>query len=177
LGIENSGDAVFATDKNGIITYANPAFEKIYGYAPSEVIGKNPRIIKSGLMTLEYYQKLWETLLSKNSVKVEVINKHKDGHLVHIAGTNTPIVDEAGEIIGFMAVQRDVTEQKRNQEIVTQRARQQEALNLISQKIQSTATIEEAMQVAARELGHALGKRQTLVALDPSALTGGNKDN
>ena len=177
MGIENSGDAVFATDKNGIITYANPAFEKVYGYAPSEVIGKNPRIIKSGLMTLEYYQTLWKTLLSKNSAKVEVINRHKDGHLVHIAGTNTPIVNNAGEIIGFMAVQRDVTEQKKNQDLIAQNARRQEAVNQISQKIQSTATIEEAMQVAARELGHALGNRQTVVALDPSGLSAGHKEN
>jgi GAF domain-containing protein len=48
-------------------------------------------------------------------------------------------------------------------------------LNLIAQKIQGTATIEEAMQIAARELGHALGQRQTLVALDPVALAGGDK--
>ncbi|HEU0292882.1 MAG TPA: cache domain-containing protein [Anaerolineales bacterium] len=176
LGIENSDDVVFATDRNGTITYANPAFEKAYGYAPSEVIGKNPRFIKSGLTSSEYYQTFWQTLLSKNSVKVEIINKHKDGHLVHISGTSTPIVDDAGEIIGFMAVQRDVTEQKRNQEIISQRARQQEVINLIAQKIQSAATIEEAMQVTARELGHALGKRQTLVALEPFALAGTGKD-
>jgi GAF domain-containing protein/HAMP domain-containing protein len=55
-------------------------------------------------------------------------------------------------------------------------AERETKLNLIAQKIQSTATIEEAMQIAARELGHALGKRQTLVALEPSALVGDNKD-
>jgi GAF domain-containing protein len=54
-------------------------------------------------------------------------------------------------------------------------AERETKLNLIAQKIQSTATIEEAMQIAARELGHALGKRQTLVALEPSALAGDNK--
>jgi PAS domain S-box-containing protein len=170
LGIENSGDVVFATDINGTITYANPAFEKVYGYAPAEVIGKNPRIIKSGLLTLENYQAFWGALLSKQSVTGEIVNRHKDGHLVHIAGTNSAIVNDAGEIIGFLAVHHDITEQKINQDLIAQRARQQEALNLISQKIQSTATIEEAMQVAARELGHALGNRQTLVALEPDAL-------
>jgi K+-sensing histidine kinase KdpD len=64
----------------------------------------------------------------------------------------------------------DLTEIKLQQDQAAQRARQQEAINVISQKIQATTTIEEAMQVAARELGHALGKRQTLVALEPSVL-------
>lgn len=66
----------------------------------------------------------------------------------------------------------DISERKHLEVLTAQRARQQEALNLITQKIQSTNTIEEAMQVAARELGHALGKRQTLVALEPATLTG-----
>jgi PAS domain S-box-containing protein len=175
LGIENSGDAVFATDISGTITYANPAFEKVYGYTPAEVIGQNPRIIKSGLLTSENYQAFWGALLSKQSVTGEIINKHKDGHLVYIAGTNSAIVNETGEIIGFLAVHHDITEQKLNQDLVAQRARQQEAINLITQRIQSATTIEEAMQVTARELGYALGRRQTLVALDPSALVVKNK--
>jgi len=170
LGIESSGDAVFATDVNGTITYANPAFEKVYGYPTSDVIGENPRIIKSGLLTSENYEAFWDTLLSKQSVTGEIINKHKDGHLIYIAGTNSPIVNDDGEIVGFLAVHHDMTEQKLNQELVTKRAHQQEALNTISKKIQSTATIEEAIQVTARELGHALGQRQTFIALDPATL-------
>ena len=177
MGIERSGDAVFTTDKNGIITYANPTFETVYGYAPAEVIGKNPRIIKSGLLTMENYQAFWQTLLSKRAVTGEIVNKHKDGHLVYIAGTNSAIVNESGEIIGFLAVHRDITEQKRNQDLIAQNARRQEAVNRISQKIQDTTTIEAALQVAAKELGHALGMRQTLVALDPSALASRLKEN
>jgi PAS domain S-box-containing protein len=175
LGIENSGDAVFATDNNGTITYANPAFEKVYGYTPTEVIGKNPRIIKSGLLTSENYQAFWGALLSKQSVTGEIVNRHKDGHLVYIAGTNSAIVNDAGEIIGFLAVHHDITEQKVSQELIAQRARQQEAINMITQRIQAATTIEEAIQIAARELGHALGRRQTLVALEPSALGGNGK--
>ncbi|NTU55431.1 MAG: PAS domain S-box protein [Anaerolineales bacterium] len=176
LGIENSGDAVFATDINGTITYANPAFEKVYGYAPDEVIGKNPRIIKSGLLTQENYQGFWGALLAKQSVTGEIVNKHRDGHLVHVAGTNSAIVNDAGEIIGFLAVHHDITEQKKSQDIIAKRAHQQEAINLLTQKIQSTDTVESALQVAARELGRALGQKLTLVALDPAALTGEGKN-
>jgi GAF domain-containing protein/CHASE3 domain sensor protein len=78
--------------------------------------------------------------------------------------------DAKGHILRYYGANQDITERRLLQDQLAQRANQQEALNLISQKIQNTATIEEAMQVAARELGHALGKRQTLVALDPAAL-------
>ena len=175
MGIERSGDAVFATDKNGTITYANPAFEKVYGYTPGEVVGKNPRIIKSGLLTMENYQAFWKTLLSKNAVTGEIVNKHKDGHLVYIAATNSAIVNESGEIIGFLGVHRDITEQRRNQDLMVQNARRQEALNQISQKIQAATTVEGAMQVAARELGHALGMKPTLISLDHDAVIGQGK--
>jgi PAS domain S-box-containing protein len=172
LGIENSGDAVFATDVNGTITYANPAFEKVYGYAPADVIGQNPRIIKSGLLTQENYQQFWNALLSKQSVTGEIVNRHKDGHLVYVTGTNSAIVNDAGEIIGFLAVHHDITEQKKSQDSIAKRARQQEALNLIAQKIQGADTVEKALQIAARELGRALGQKPTLVALEPSVLDG-----
>ncbi len=167
MGIENSGDAVFITDIKGTITYANPTFEKVYGFPLSEVIGNNPRIIKSGLLSTDNYKHFWGALLSKNSVTGEIVNKHKDGHLVYIAGTNSAIVDDAGEIVGFLAVHHDITEQKKNQEIVAKNASQQQAINLITQKIQNTTSIESALQIAARELGHALGT-QTSVSLAQS---------
>jgi PAS domain S-box-containing protein len=176
LGIENSGDAVFATDIHGTITYANPAFEKVYGYTPAEVIGKNPRIIKSGLLTKENYQAFWTALLSKQSVTGEIINQRKDGHLVYIAGTNSAIVNDAGEIVGFLAVHHDITAQKVNQDLVAQRARQQETINLITQRIQATTRIEDALQIAARELGHALGMKPTLITLEPAALSGDGRE-
>ncbi|MBK8780777.1 MAG: PAS domain S-box protein [Anaerolineales bacterium] len=177
LGIENSGDAVFVTDTKGTITYVNSTFEKVYGYTRPEVIGNTPRIIKSGLLTAENYQAFWGALLSKNSITGEIVNRHKDGHLVYIAGTNSAIVDDAGEIIGFLAVHHDITEQKHNQELLTQRAQKQEALNSITQKIQSTTSVDAALQITARELGHALGMKATLVELNPEALTGKPKGN
>ena len=177
MGIENSGDAVFITDIKGTITYANPTFEKVYGFPLSEVIGNNPRIIKSGLLSTDNYKHFWGALLSKNSVTGEIVNKHKDGHLVYIAGTNSAIVDDAGEIIGFLAVHHDITEQKKNQEILAKNASQQQAINLITQKIQNTTSIKSALQIAARELGHALGMKSTLVSLDQAALADEHKGN
>ncbi len=90
LGIENSGDAVFMTDKNGIITYVNSSFEKIYGYKAEEAIGKTPRILKSGLHSREQYENFWTTLLSGQAITGEIVNRTRDGRLVPIAATTQP---------------------------------------------------------------------------------------
>jgi PAS domain S-box-containing protein len=120
LGIERSNDAFFLTDPEGVITYVNPAFERIYGFSREETIGRSPRILKSGLVPQDRYQHFWTTLLAKKSVTGEIVNKTKDGRLINIAGNNTPILDEQENIIGFLAVHRDITAQKQAQEALQQ---------------------------------------------------------
>lgn len=112
--VEASGEAIFLTDLEGIITYVNPEFTRLYGHAPDEVVGKvTPRILKSGQMTAQDYESFWSTLLEKQVIKRgEFINKTKDGRLVDIEGSTSPILDGQGEIIGFLAIQRDITEHK-----------------------------------------------------------------
>ncbi len=111
--VESSDEVIFITDKDGIITYINPAFSKIYGYEKEEVVGKvTPRILKSGKVSKNAYEEFWGTLLSKKSMKGELINRTKDGKEICIEGTTDTMIDERGEIIGFLAVQRDVTERK-----------------------------------------------------------------
>lgn len=115
MGIENSTDAIFITDKNGIIESINTAFEKIYGYTATEVIGQTPRIIKSGLLSQSDYEYFWNTLLAKKAAVGEIVNKTKDGQFVTIDGSNTPILDETGELIGFISINRDITERKKTE--------------------------------------------------------------
>ena len=95
-----------------------------------------------------------------------------DGETGYIAVDINVERDENGRITRWYGANQDITERKRLETYMTQRAQQQEAINTITQKIQSATTIEDAMQVAARELGHALGNRQALVALEPSVLGG-----
>jgi PAS domain S-box-containing protein len=113
LGIERSGDAVFVTDLDGKFTYVNSTFEKIYGYTQQEVKGESPKILKSGSHSNEFYKKFWDTLLSKQEFKGEIVNKTKEGKTVDMEVTVNPIIDLSGSILGFMAIQRDITERKR----------------------------------------------------------------
>lgn len=112
LGLDRSTAAIFITDINGVITYANPAFEKIYGYPREEAIGQTPRLLKSGLMPQEQYQRFWGSLLAGQTVTGEIVNKAKDGRLVPIQGSNSAILDDSGKIIGFLALHNDISERK-----------------------------------------------------------------
>ncbi len=119
LGIERLDDAVFITDIEGHITYVNPGFEKMYGYKPEEVFSKTPRILKSGIFSDDVYKNFWKTLLDKKVVVGEMINKTKEGKLLTIYGSANPILDKDKNILGFLGIQHDISEQKRaEQELI-----------------------------------------------------------
>ncbi len=128
LGIEESTDAMFITAIDGTIEYINPAFEKIYGFTKKEALGKTPRILKSGSITPEEYKIFWDTLLAGDEVKGEIKNKTKSGEIIDIEGSNSPIHDSSGKLIGFLSINRDITERKQAQaEILKAKEKAEEA--------------------------------------------------
>ena len=138
LGIDRSENAVFITNTDGTIQYANPAFEKVYGYSPAEAIGNTPRIIKSGVIPDEQYKNFWGTLLSGGTVSGEIINRTKDGRLIPIAGTNSPILDETGKTIGYLAVHQDITDRKLSEQALQRRNTYLAASSEIGRLVTST---------------------------------------
>ncbi|MCX6153569.1 MAG: PAS domain-containing sensor histidine kinase [Candidatus Kapabacteria bacterium] len=116
--VETSGDAIFLADITGIITYINPEFTNLYGYSSEEIIGKTtPRILKSGLIDQETYKNFWITILNKQVVKGELVNKTKDGSFITIESSANPILDDNSDIIGFLSVQRDISERKKLEQL------------------------------------------------------------
>lgn len=113
--IEATGHAVYITDPDGTIEYANPAFETITGYPRAEAVGRNPRILKSGEMPAGYYDELWETVLDGAVWEEDVINRRNDGELYRAHQTIAPISDRTGELSAFVAIQTDITEWKRKE--------------------------------------------------------------
>lgn len=116
LAIEESSDPIFITSLDGTIEYINPAFEKTYGFTREEAIGKTPRILKSGVVPEETYKYLWDTLLSGNEVKGELKNKTKSGKIIDVEASNSPIHDHSGNLIGFISINRDISDRKLAQE-------------------------------------------------------------
>jgi two-component system cell cycle sensor histidine kinase/response regulator CckA len=112
LAVEASGEVIFMTDTSGTITYVNPEFVRLYGYAPSEVVGRStPRLLKSGSTPAEEYASFWGQLRNNHVVRGEFINRTKSGSLIHVESSANPIVSN-DELVGFLAIQRDITDRK-----------------------------------------------------------------
>jgi PAS domain S-box-containing protein len=113
LAIEQSADAVVITNRQGTIEYITPAFTTISGYSREEAIGHNPRILKSGVQDEVVYQELWETICGGRTWQGRMVNRRKDGSLFTEDATISPVFDDDGVIVNFVAVKRDVSEHLR----------------------------------------------------------------
>ncbi len=120
--MEQSPVSVVITDPDGDIEYVNPAFEMITGYSSVEVIGKNPRILKSGNTPVSLYRELWQTIKSGRIWEGELQNCKKDGELYWEKSHITSVRDEKGEIQHFVALMVDTTLQKEQEEKILQQA-------------------------------------------------------
>ena len=108
--IEQSGEAIMITDPQGTILYVNPAFVSCTGFSREDVLGKTPRVLKSGLQDEAFYSNLWQTITGGKMWTGRFTNKRKDGHLYTEEATISPVRDETGQIGNFVAVKRDITE-------------------------------------------------------------------
>ena len=114
--LETASNAVVITDIKGNILWVNPAFTALTGYSAEEVIGKNPRLLKSGKHDQEFYKKLWDTILAGKTWRGSFTNRRKDGTLYHDEHTITPVRSDEGVITHFVAIMNDMTERRRTEE-------------------------------------------------------------
>ena len=111
--LDSAANAIVITDSNGTIQWVNSAWTSLTGYKQKEVHGKNPRILKSGYQSNEFYADLWNTLLNKEVWSNELINRKKDGTLYYEFQTITPITNEEGDVTHFIAIKQDISERKK----------------------------------------------------------------
>jgi PAS domain S-box-containing protein len=131
--VEQVTESVVITDLGGRITYVNPAFERVTGYSRADVIGQNPRLLKSGLHPRSFYEAMWATLLSGMPWATDdFVNRRKDGSLFTEEAVISPIRDASGVVTGYVAVTRDVT---------AERALAERAVQLVSERALIAATI------------------------------------
>ncbi|NDV18578.1 PAS domain S-box protein [Pseudodesulfovibrio sp. JC047] len=109
--IEQAGEMVIITDMDANITYVNPAFERTTGYKREEVVGQNPRILKSGAQDGAYYDGLWGTVTQGNVWSGRSLNRKKNGQNYTQDFSIGPILDDGGTLIGYVGVARDVSDQ------------------------------------------------------------------
>jgi diguanylate cyclase (GGDEF)-like protein/PAS domain S-box-containing protein len=122
LAVEQSASSIFITDLQGEIEYVNHAFTKMTGYESAETIGKNPRLLKSGKTRLTTYHEMWQSLLNGQRWKGEFVNLRKDCSEYIVSSSITPVRKSNGTISHYVAVEEDITERKKNEEIIRQLA-------------------------------------------------------
>lgn len=110
--LESAANGILITDANGKIIWVNPAFTQSSGYSLDEVVGKNPRLLKSGKQERIFYKEMWETILAGKVWRNTIINRRKDGTLFYDDLTITPIRNSTGSITRFVGIQHDITERK-----------------------------------------------------------------
>ena len=116
--LEAAANGIVITDRQGTIVWANHSFTRMTGYSNQEIVGKNPRLLKSGEQPDSYYAKLWSTISSGKVWQGEIVNRRKDGTTYTEEMTITPVTQETGSETDtyFIAIKRDITERKKAEE-------------------------------------------------------------
>lgn len=118
--IEQAAEEIIITDARGDIRYCNPSFERATGYRKLDVIGHNPRFLKSGRHDQQFYGDLWSTIVNGGVWAGRLTNRRKDGTLYDTEGTISPIHDLSGRLTGFVSARHDVTERLRLEQQLAQ---------------------------------------------------------
>lgn len=112
IAVEQNPATIVITDLQGNIEYVNQKFCEITGYTKEEAMGNNPRVLKSGSQPDEFYKTLWKTIIEGKVWRGDFHNKRKNGELFWESATISPIRNNEGKVINFLAIKEDITEKK-----------------------------------------------------------------
>lgn len=112
----NAREGIAITNPHGNILDVNAAFSRITGYSRAEILGQNPRILNSGRQSKEFYQQMWEQILTAGFWEGEIWNRRKDGNIYAQNLTVVAVNDSEGEVSHYISLFSDITRQKRNEE-------------------------------------------------------------
>lgn len=143
--VQQSPSITVITDLQGNIEYVNPRFSQVTGYAPEEVLGRNPRILQSGQTPPDVYREMWQRITAGKEWRGELVNRRKSGELYWEAASISPVRDAQGRMTHFVKVAEDITERKRAEEEL-RRARD-ELERLVQERTAELQRKSEALKV------------------------------
>ena len=150
--VEQNPASIVITNTDGDIEYVNPKFCNLTGYTKEEVLGKNPRILKSESTPYELFIDLWDTILSGNEWQGELQNKKKNGEHYWESALISPIINENRQITHFIAIKEDITERKEAEEALKQSSRKWEAIISASPDGIGMVSIDGKLQLMSEKL-------------------------
>ena len=133
--LEAAANGIIVADKDGTILWANPAFSQMTGYTEDDIVGQNPRILKSGKYDHEFYRSLWDTILAGYVWHGELINRRKDGTLYYEEQIITPVIDQYGNVTNFISIRQDITEHKKAEDALRKSEQQYRSLVIATAQI------------------------------------------
>jgi len=157
---ENALEGISITDKHGNIVAVNPAFSTITGYDESEIIGKNPRVLKSDRHEVQFYQDMWQELLRDGTWHGEIWNRRKNGESYPEILSISSVRDAAGSVVNHVAVFHDISDMKLKDEQIEHQA-YHDALTGLPNRVLAQDRLSVAIAHAKRE-----GARVVILSLD-----------
>ena len=116
--MESAANGIYLLNRDETITWVNPSFTRISGFAREEIVGKKPEAMSSGLHSLDFFNEMKETLESGMVWKGDCVNQRPDGSLYHVEQTIAPILSPQGQLSHFVAVMQDISERKKAERIL-----------------------------------------------------------
>jgi PAS domain S-box-containing protein len=150
--IEQSAESVVITDKDARISYVNRAFERMSGYTRAEVMGQNPRLLKSDVQSATFFDAMWAALANGLPWVAAMTNRRKDGSLYHLTSVISPIRAADRSIAGFVAVGRDVSHEREIETRTDQLTRERALIADTLRRLPSGGTLEATAELFCRQV-------------------------
>src|SRR5262249_13327155 len=163
--VESSDDAIYSNDLNDVILSWNKGAERLFGYAAEEVIGKSIMIVIPPDRADEETRVLESVRRGEKIDHYETVRRGKDGVLVEISLTVSPLRDKAGKVVGASKIARDITERKRAEQALAEAGRQQRALHQFADHLQRARSLDDVYNAALDAILSALRCDRASIAL------------
>lgn len=145
----HASEGIVVTDSSGAILDVNDTFARVTGYTREELLGRNPRILKSGLQNDEFYRKMWRSLLESGHWSGEIWNRTKSGELYVEMLSISAICDGNGKVLRYVALFSDVTELK-NKQAQLEKIAHYDVLTGLPNRVLLSDRLRQAMSLARR---------------------------
>ena len=168
--VEQSLSSIFITNSQGKIEFVNPAFTRLSGYTAAEALGRNPNLVKSGATPIEQYQQMWQTITAGGEWQGQFQNRRKDGEYYWVSSSISAIKNMDGVITHYVAIEDDITEQKRIEKALARQNEYLSALHDVALGVLGRLNLEELLQSLILRAGQLLNTEHGFIyLLDPES--------